>query len=435
MRKKFFTLITSFLFGINILSLDTPVLSRLETNLVKRESVEKSIFKVFGAGAPGSGVLVILPDKKAAILTSKHVIEGLGPDEIIEIEFDSNNFLEIKRSNTLDIERLDLSIIYLDRTSLEANMNFNFIASMLEFGDINTGNNVFVAGYPISNESITKDVRISDGKLQNISNKADKDGYDIGYSSPTYIGMSGGGLFSNDGKLIGIHGRGERIDSKDVNKTGTNFAVSISKLIDFYRTEIMDKDDSINIVNASRQILFYDYKAAYKSWNYLARKYPDSFIANYNKDCLNQVVNNVKMKKDKYSLLFERDRWDTIKNNENFQNKKGFEYVIINDPLLSTYWEFRRFLSYNKDFESKFYANSLTPSESWQISSVTTLAHIFENFDINFRPELFPNPPLHIKKGCELFSVTAHDSTYRIGEPSMTVPLKNAAEVTDEERP
>ena len=435
MRKKFFTLITWFLFGINISFFNTPVLSRLETNLVKRESVEKSIFKVFGAGAPGSGVLVILPDKKAAILTSKHVIEGLGPYEIIEIEFDSNNFLEIKRSNTLDVEGLDLSIIYLDRKSLEANMNFNFIASMLEFGDINTGNNIFVAGYPISNESITKDVRISDGKLQNISKKADKDGYDIGYSSPTYIGMSGGGLFSNDGKLIGIHGRGERIDSKDVNKTGTNFAVSISKVIDFYRTEIMDKDDSINIVNASRQILFYDYKAAYKSWNYLAEKYPDSFIANYNKDCLDQVVNDVKIKKDKYALLFERDRFAVLNAEEDFKNKKGFEYVIINDPLLRTYWEFRRFLSYNKDFESKFYANSLTPSESWQINSVTTLAHTFENFDIYFRPELFPNPPLHIKKGCELFSVTVHDSTYRSGEPSMTVPLKNAADVTDQERP
>ena len=435
MRKKFFSIISSFLFGINISFLNTPVLSRLKTNLVTREGVEKSIFKVFGAGAPGSGVLVILPDKKAAILTSKHVLEGLGPSEIIEIEYGSNKFLEIKRSNTLDIKRLDLSIIYLDRTSLEANMKFNFIASMIEFGDINTGNNVFVAGYPISNESITKDVRISDGKLQNISKKADKDGYDIGYSSPTYIGMSGGGLFSNDGKLIGIHGRGERIDSKDVNKTGTNFAVSISKVIDFYRTEIMDKDDSINIVNASRQILFYDYKAAYKSWNYLAGKYPDSFIANYNRDCLNQVVNDVKMQKDKYSLLFKRDRWDTINNSKNFQNKKGFEYAIINDPLLSTYWEFRRFTSYNKDFESKFYANSLTPSENMQIRHVTNLTTPFIYFDITFRPELFPKPPLHIKKGCELFSVTAHDIHYLRGNPSQGVPLKNAAEVTDKERP
>ena len=129
MRDKFFPIISSFLFGINISFLNTPVLSRLKTNLVTREGVEKSIFKVFGAGAPGSGVLVILPDKKAAILTSKHVLEGLGPSEIIEIEYGSNKFLEIKRSNTLDIKRLDLSIIYLDRKTLEANMNFNFIYS------------------------------------------------------------------------------------------------------------------------------------------------------------------------------------------------------------------------------------------------------------------------------------------------------------------
>ena len=435
MKKKLLFIIYFFLFGINISFLNNPVFSRLETNLVTREGVEKSIFKVFGAGAPGSGVLVILPDKKAAILTSKHVIKGLGSNEIIEIEYAPNKFLEIKRSNTFDIERLDLSIIYLDRKLLEANMNFNFIASMLEFGDINTGNNVFVAGYPISNESITKDVRISDGKLQNISNKADKDGYDIGYSSPTYIGMSGGGLFSDEGKLIGIHGRGERIDSKDVNKTGTNFAVSISKVIDFYRTEIMDEDDTINIVNASRQILFYDYKSAYKSWNYLAGKYPDSFIANYNKECLNQVVNDVKINKDNYSLLFKRDRFDDMNKSENFQNKKGFEYVIINDPLLRTYWEYRRFYSFNKDFESKFYENSLTPAENLYISHIANLTHPFINFNTHFLPDFFPKPPLHIKKGCELFSVTAHDIQYLSGEPSTGVPLKNAAEVLDEERP
>ena len=70
-----------------------------------------------------------------------------------------------------------------------------------------------------------------------------------------------------------------------------------------------------------------------------------------------------------------------------------------------------------------------------QIIHVTNLTTPFINFDITFRPELFPKPPFHIKKGCELFSVTAHDIHYLRGEPSHGVPLKNAAEVTDKERP
>ena len=106
--------------------------------------------------------------------------------------------------------------------------------------------------------------------------------------------MSGGGVFSNQGKLIGIHGRGERIDSSDINKTGTNFAVSIRKVIDFYRKERMNLDNSssLDLVKASRQIFFRDFKSALISWGALADRYPDSLVATYNTACLNPLFFN-----------------------------------------------------------------------------------------------------------------------------------------------
>ena len=51
-----------------------------------------------------------------------------------------------------------------------------------------------------------------------------------GYSSDTFIGMSGGGVFSSDGKLIAIHGRGSD-RSSNVNKTGTNFGIGINEIL------------------------------------------------------------------------------------------------------------------------------------------------------------------------------------------------------------
>ena len=54
----------------------------------------------------------------------------------------------------------------------------------------------------------------------------------------TYVGMSGGGVYSKDGELIGIHGAGEALQSGDSNKTGSNFAVQINDAIVHYRSQM-----------------------------------------------------------------------------------------------------------------------------------------------------------------------------------------------------
>ena len=58
----------------------------------------------------------------------------------------------------------------------------------------------------------------------------------------------------------------------------------------------------------------------------------------------------------------------------------------------------------------------------------------FEDVDSYYHPAVFPNTPPHIKKGCELFSATAHSIQYLSGNTS-NPSIKNAAEVKDEERP
>ena len=83
-NKNLLMLISSILFfGQN------PALSKINgPESIQLKYVERFVYKVFGASASGSGLLILLPDSKIALITAKHVISGMGPNEEIEIQFD-----------------------------------------------------------------------------------------------------------------------------------------------------------------------------------------------------------------------------------------------------------------------------------------------------------------------------------------------------------
>ena len=83
--KSFGFGLLSALLGITFSA--TSALASLSVSYASKEKINQSVFKVYGSGTPGSGILIILPDRKAAILTSKHVVQSMGKEEIIEIEF------------------------------------------------------------------------------------------------------------------------------------------------------------------------------------------------------------------------------------------------------------------------------------------------------------------------------------------------------------
>ena len=415
--KSFFFGILSALLGMTFSA--TSALAFLSVGYASKEKINESVFKVYGSGTPGSGVLIILPDRKAAILTSKHVVKSMGKEEIIEIEFGKNKFLQIKKQDSIDLPSLDLSILFLNRKVLEKDNSFNFIGSTLEVDGITANKEVFVAGFPISDQSVSRNVRISNGKIQIVDNVPNKDGYDIGYSSATYVGMSGGGVFSNQGKLIGIHGRGERIDTSDVNKTGTNFAVSIRKVIDFYRKEIMNVDNSsaLDLVKASRQIFFRDFKSALISWGALADSYPDSLVATYNTACLNQIVNKVTFDKSSFPLIFDREFVTASSQYGNYLSGKGIGYALLNDPLVKEAWPGWEVPPENSPY---LFAVIATISQS--------MRHFKNPQDYFIHKPI--DPPDYIKEGgCELFSTfkTSHKEAY--------LPVIPLVYVSDQMRP
>lgn len=382
-----------------------PAFAHLGIQPANRENIHQNVFRVNGPGAPGSGVLVILPDRKTALLTSKHVVAGLGKTESAEVIFSPSLSIEVPKKNIIDMPGMDLSILLVDRKKLEAS-NEVFTASMVQPDGVVRGQHVTVAGYPTSGNSIADTIRISPGLIQTLSDGKRSDGYDIGYSSQTYVGMSGGALLSKDGLLVGIHGRGEAISTSDVNKTGTNYAVSIKKVFDFYRNRYSSESKAgINVVEGSRLILFGNYDKALTYWQAIAEKYPESFIARYNYDCIKDRLGQEKLDKAKFPILFEAAHSPTTVINAYFLGR-GPGVAYLNDPLV------------------KLYKPTLQPGDplagSWEMGFLSALIPSLEVVrDPVGQRYKFPE----LKDECVLFSLAKYDEyTAKLMPPLMPQP-------------
>jgi len=301
---------------------------------IKLRYSERFIYKVFGASAPGSGLLILLPDGNVALITAEHVISGMGNNEEIEVQITAKKSLFVQRNNAIVMPGYDLAFVLLNRKELEVDMDNTYYLTEIEGDKSLVGQKVSVAGFPLSDNSIVENVRVSPGIIQTIGDSTSKDGYSLGYSSKTYVGMSGGGVFSANGKLIGIHGRGEAIQSNDRNKTGTNYAVLARDAIKFYRSTIKNEIGKDKLTEASRSVLDGNFKNALELWKKIAIRYPDSMIVKYNVECLNSITKNKKFPKSNYPKIFEPDFRVSMVQGSRQENKTGFLYEYKNDPLV-----------------------------------------------------------------------------------------------------
>ena len=305
-----------------------------EPEPIELRYAERFVYKVYGASASGSGLMVLLPDGEIALLTAKHVISGMSPKEEIEIMASNDKSIYIESSKALFMPDYDLAFVLIDRKVLE-NLDHKFYLTEIETDRILVGQKVSVLGYPLSDISIVNKARISPGVIQTMGDdNSIKDGYSLGYSSKTYVGMSGGGVFNSSGKLIGIHGRGEALKSNDINKTGTNYAVLINDAIKYYRSTMQVNSSDMGLTDASRSVLDGNFKDALKIWKKVKLLYPDSTISKYNVDCLTSITENKKLQKNDYPKIFNPDFRDSMVQGSRLENKEGFYFEYKNDPLV-----------------------------------------------------------------------------------------------------
>lgn len=183
------------------------------------EIARRSTVKISGA-TQGSGVLVSRDGSQYTILTAWHVIGSNTKGEDIDLEIDGQRYsiTYLPGQNIKRIGDLDLAVVSLSSS------NTHHIPRLQNANTIVVGDVIAVAGFPLKDPILG----IGFGGLVASADVGVDQGYQLLYTSVTKAGMSGGPVFSGDGSLIGIHGRGERKAGSTTDiKTGVNQGIPI----------------------------------------------------------------------------------------------------------------------------------------------------------------------------------------------------------------
>lgn len=173
---------------------------------------------------PGSGFIISRRGDTYYVLTNKHVVGT--PDEYDIITPDGQRYRlnrEEYDSKVRKLPNIDLAVVLFTSSN-----NYN-LPELSETEKVPETTTVYVAGFP-QFETINSHLRFTEGLVVSNAFAAEplKDGYELIYNNPTLPGMSGGPVFDQQGRIVGIHGRAELISTETGwQKTGFNLAIPI----------------------------------------------------------------------------------------------------------------------------------------------------------------------------------------------------------------
>lgn len=228
---------------LSITALLTPVVPVQAQSLeaVQAIAVPRTV-RIYAPGIPpGSGVIIAKSGQRYTVLTAEHVVKSIQTGRSSQLE---ESYLEAPDGQTYDItgqnivrfNHADLALV-----TFESNQNYPTATlsdytyrlyenrdygdpsdRKLRFSNPQEGQHfVFVAGWP--NEDARQTLTVNPGLLEDtnaaiVSNPGTRyQSYGLVYTNLTAQGMSGGGVFDSQGRLIGIHGRA---DGRSISETG-----------------------------------------------------------------------------------------------------------------------------------------------------------------------------------------------------------------------
>ncbi len=178
-----------------------------ESNLCKLAKI--NTVRILDAEFWGSGILIQKRGTVYYILTNRHVLKGNKKSYPIQV-FDGNNYQtyeanvsKIFSKNSSAENDLDLAILQFNSPSTSY--------QTAEIEQWRQGQKVLAAGFPMTPNPPHKRGNIFCTSLANVSLQLKapmKQGYQLGYYLEVQNGMSGGPLFNEQGKVVGINGKG-----------------------------------------------------------------------------------------------------------------------------------------------------------------------------------------------------------------------------------
>ena len=202
--------------NLNILNIKAQVFAQLvpNGNIIPKSNLQSDIYQLCQAAtvrvvkvdSAGSGVIINRQGNIYSVLTNWHVVDSSNP---LILTADDQHHQLVKAPQQLGNADLALLQFYSEVEYSVPELS----TTMPEIGD-----RVYAAGFPLEiGESNSLDLgnkafRLTQGKVSVIPLKSLPQGYQLGYTNDTAIGMSGSPIFNAEGLLVAIHGRGKYRD-------------------------------------------------------------------------------------------------------------------------------------------------------------------------------------------------------------------------------
>ncbi|MFM2064253.1 MAG: hypothetical protein RLZZ507_3924 [Cyanobacteriota bacterium] len=256
--------------AVNLVDEAAPDLSLFPERLIRKiggipakvlDIAKQSSVKIEGKSGIGSGVIIAKDKDVYYVLTAAHVVENkqeyqvVAPDkQVYKVD---NETIRTRKGLDMAVLQFRSSQVYQVATLGDYKLSDEEIEAVLEFRNFKSntklgnqklsgkGQLVFLYGW--KGEEINHPSLFNVGGMLDADGReiwAKKKGYELAYSNETYSGMSGGGIWDTEGRLIGIHNYAE------TDFLGYSLGLSIQSFL-FYQKEDLCKlpQTALNIAN------------------------------------------------------------------------------------------------------------------------------------------------------------------------------------------
>ncbi|MFB2934605.1 trypsin-like peptidase domain-containing protein [Aerosakkonemataceae cyanobacterium BLCC-F154] len=228
--KLYYQLSAALMGSVVIISQPLMVVSQSSVDEQAIASMAREITVVINGQNPGSGVIIGKQNNTYYVLTAKHVVATQDEYEIVTSDAIKH---PLNYSKVQKIPGVDLALV-----QFTSNNNYR-VAQLGNSANITEGVTVFTSGWPHPGRAITQRIyQLTKGNISGRPLESLEDGYELVYTNITRSGMSGGPVLDAQGRVIGIHGRGEgeSIFNPDTGQTidvksGFNLAIPINSFL------------------------------------------------------------------------------------------------------------------------------------------------------------------------------------------------------------
>jgi tetratricopeptide (TPR) repeat protein len=163
----------------------------------------------------GSGVIIHRQGDLYTVITNRHVVCKVRPERCTDRDVYSSYRLKTSDGRIYQVAKANIKLLkddagkFLDLAIVQFRSNLSYsVAQLAEPGSLKVNDNVYTAGFPREQGWL-----FGGGKAYAVVNKrlvGDGGGYTVIYNAETLPGMSGGGAFDNNGRLVAVHGQGDK---------------------------------------------------------------------------------------------------------------------------------------------------------------------------------------------------------------------------------